>query len=174
MKNQINTIAKTALFAVAITLLLGTQSCKKDESTTVTPTPTPTFSIVGTWALESAKVTIDGKDLTISRADITKGGFFQPSGLETTFTADGKYTRGSETGNYVLSIGQLKLGTTSYNSFTSPDLTTFVYGNKWEGNTDAALQNEVFFVSQKILDNVQVTVPSSSKSVTYLFTYKKK
>ncbi len=152
-----------------VSVLVG---CTKDEI--ITPTPTPTFSIVGTWALESAKVTIDGKDLTISKTDITKGGFFRADGLETTFTADGKYTRGSETGTYVFSTGQLKLGTASYNSFTNPDLTTFVYGNRWEGSTDAALQNDVFFVSQKILDNVQATVPTNSKSATYLFTYKKK
>jgi hypothetical protein len=129
---------------------------------------------VGTWALESAKVTIEGKDIIISRADITKGGFFRANDLETTFTADGKYTRGTETGNYVQSPGQFKLGTTTYNSFTSSDLTTFNYGNSWETGGANELQNDVFFVGQKILDNAQVTLPNSAKSVAYRFTYKKK
>jgi hypothetical protein len=129
---------------------------------------------VGTWALETAKVTIEGKDVVISRADITKGGFFTAASLETTFTADGKFTRGSETGNYTLTGGNLKLGNITYNSFASAEATTFVYGNKWETGGANELQNDVFFVSQKILDNVQIPLQSSSKSVAYLFTYKKK
>jgi hypothetical protein len=145
-------------------------ACKKDE----TVAPTPTLSIVGTWVLESAKVTLDGKELIIPKAEITKGGFFTAASLETTFTADGKYTRGTETGNYTQSTGSLKLGTTTYNSFTSPDVSTFVYGNRWETGGSNELQNDVFFVSQKILDNVQVTMPSTTKSAIYTFTYKKK
>jgi hypothetical protein len=158
---------------LSLVILASLMSCKKDDPAPATNT-TPAFSIVGTWVLESAKVTLDGKEATVLRADITKGGFFKTADLETTFTADGKYSRGTETGSYTLSRGSLKLGDRSYNSFISPDVSSFVYGNRWETGGANDLQNDVFFVSQKILDNFQGTVPNSTKSAIYTFTYKKK
>jgi hypothetical protein len=158
---------------IALCLVVSFAACKKDDSQP-NITPTPAFSLVGTWMLETAKVTIDGKDYVVSRADITKGGFFKPTDLDITFTGDGKYSRGTETGNYTLAGPSLKLGDRSYNSFTNPDLTSYVYGNIWNGETNQVLKDDVFFVGQKILDNVQGPPLTNSKTASYAFTYKKK
>jgi hypothetical protein len=158
---------------ISLCLVVSLAACKtSDPQPNVTPTPA--FTIVGTWVLETAKVMIDGKDYVVARADLTKGGFFKATDLDITFTADGKYTRGTENGNYVLAGPSLKLGERGHNSFTSPDLTSFIYGNYWNGENDQVLKADVLFVGQKILDNVQGPPLTNSKTASYLFTYKKK
>ncbi len=160
---------------IALCLVVSLTACKKDDAP-FNVTPTPPFNLVGTWTLETAKVTIDGKDYVVPRADITKGGFFKATDLDITFTSDGKYSRGTEAGNYTLAGPSLKLGDRSYNSFTNPDLTSYIYGNNWNGESDQVLRGDVFFVGQKILDNSYGPLLSSStiKSASYAFTYKKK
>jgi hypothetical protein len=158
---------------ISFCLVFSLAACKiSDPQPNVTLTPA--FTIVGTWVLETAKVMIDGKDYVVARADLTKGGFFKATDLDITFTADGKYTRGTEGGNYTLAGPSLKLGDRSHNSFTSPDLTSFIYGNHWNGENDQVLKADVLIVGQKILDNVQGPPLNNSKTASYLFTYKKK
>jgi C-terminal lipocalin-like domain len=182
MKNQINDIVKTIL----ILAVIGLQSCKKtdDSIITPTPTPTPTFSLVGTWSLIGADVTVNGKSYTVTAADIaktspTKGSY---NAEDIVFTADGKYTRGKEAGTWTLATSaQLKLKNAATDltyEFANNDATTMQFGNTWDlikDPTPTLVQADAPSTSQAILNGIDVGLPGASlASVKYRVNYKKK
>lgn len=165
---------KKLMLALTITtLMMSQQSCKK-EDTTVTPTPTEAFSLVGTWTLSSTIVSF-GTNYSPTPAEIAKSVFYNASDF--VFTSDGKYTRGKDSGTWTYVGGTLKLGNLSYSSSYS-DLNTFTFGNSWIGfNTNAnpnTSELDAISTAQGLMNVYSITIPTSSKDVSYKVTYKKK
>ena len=170
---------KKLMLALTITtLMMSQQSCKK-EDTTVTPA-TQAFSIVGTWTLSSTQVSF-GTFYSPTPAEIAKSVHYNANDF--VFTSDGKYSRGKDAGTWTYVSGTLKLGDLSY-SFSNDDLNTFTFGNSWIGfNTDKGSgtngnptisEIDAISTAQSLMNIYSITIPKSSKDVSYKITYKKK
>ena len=159
------------LTSIMLMAFFAISSCKKTDDPIPTPSQ-PAFSLVGTWSLTEAKVTIDSKTTTLTPAAISQGVY--PT-ADFVFTSDGKYTRGKESGNWVLTAGQLQLGDLTY-EYLNTDASVFQIGNTFNDfqaqmNITRPKQNAVG-TSQDLL-NLLVPV-NTLNSISYRVIYKKK
>ena len=169
---------KLTLALTITTLMMSQQSCKKDDTTVISPTEI--FSIVGTWTLSNTQVFF-GTYYSPTPAEIAKSLYYNTSDF--IFTSDGKYTRGNDAGAWTYVSGTLKLGGLSY-SISNDDLNTFTFGNSWMGfNTDKGSgingnptisEIDAISTAQSLMNIYSITIPKSSKDVSYKITYKKK
>ena len=171
---------KLMLALIITTLMMSQQSCKKEDTTVTPSTPTTAFSLVGTWALSSTQVSF-GTFYSPTPAEIAKSVFYNASDF--VFTSDGKYTRGKDSGTWTYVSGTLKLGDLPY-SISNDDMNTFTFGNSWIGfNTDKGSgingnptisEIDAISTAQSLMSVYSITIPKSSKDVSYKVTYKKK
>ena len=157
-------------------ILLSVLSCKKTEDIAITPA-SQTTTIVGTWVLADATVTMDSKTYSFTKEMVQKSSYFSTDDIS--FLSDGKYTQGGKSGSYKSSSSQLTLDTKPLEVFTFNN-TGLSFGNGFPYTKGTTAENDAIgldaiFLSQKLLDNVSMAYsPSTTKTIRYQLNYRKK
>ena len=164
------------------TLMISQQSCKKDD-TTVTPTttPTPILNLVGTWEVSGVTISYGSSNYSPSATEISKTSFQL---FNIVFTDDGKYKTAQKSGTWTYVDKVIKLDGNSFTTVVS-DINTFYMGNSWigfgtgnasglNGNPSIAELNAISVSGTIMQDVYNIKIPTSSRDVSYLMTYKKK
>ena len=171
---------KLLFFLIMATSMISQQSCKKDDVNAV-PITAPLYSLIGTWEISSMKISYGSSNYSLSATEIAKTSF--PL-FNIIFTDDGKYKTAQKSGTWTYVGGILKLDVSLYTS-NFIEITTFNVGNSWIGfgtgngsgvnNNPTLAEIDAISVAGTIMQEVhKITIPTSSKDVSYTITYKKK
>ena len=163
------------------TSMISQQSCKKDDVTVTPTTPTPILNLVGTWEVSGMTISYGSSNYSPSATEISKTSF--PL-FNIVFTDDGKYKTAQKSGTWTYVDKVIKLDGNSYTTAVS-DINTFNMGNSWigfgtgsatglNGNPSITELNAISVSETIMLEVYKIKIPTSSKDVSYLITYKKK
>ena len=172
---------KILFFLIMATSMISQQSCKKDDVTVTPTTPTPILNLVGTWEVSGMTISYGSSNYSPSATEISKTSF--PL-FNIVFTDDGKYKTAQKSGTWTYVDKVIKLDGNSYTTAVS-DINTFNMGNSWigfgtgsatglNGNPSITELNAISVSETIMLEVYKIKIPTSSKDVSYLITYKKK